>query len=100
MTPRDRADAGPPQGTDADEVQDATDVERDAAASADDDALAGAGLPQEGLSGGGTRPGSLAHRLYNGQSGLDVVGRSRLIYKVTAVVVLLCLASMLFRGFN
>ena len=32
--------------------------------------------------------------------GLDVVGHSRLIYKVTAVVVLLCVASMIFRGFN
>ena len=100
MTPRDRDDAGPPAGTDADEVQDAATVERDAAASADDAALAGAGLPREGLTPGRSRPGSLAHRLYNGESGLDVVGRSRLIYKVTAVVVLLCLASMFFRGFN
>ena len=43
---------------------------------------------------------SLAHRLYNGEAGLDVVGHSRLIYKVTAVVVLICLLSMVFRGFN
>ena len=33
---------------------------------------------------------SLAHRLYNGEAGLDVVGHSRLIYKITAVVVLIC----------
>ena len=49
---------------------------------------------------GSERRVSLAHRLYNGEAGLDVVGRSRLIYKITAVVVLLCLLSMIFRGFN
>jgi preprotein translocase subunit SecF len=49
---------------------------------------------------GSDRKVSLSHRLYNGEVGLDVVGHSRLIYKVTAVVVLLCLASMVFRGFN
>jgi preprotein translocase subunit SecF len=38
--------------------------------------------------------------LYNGEVGLDVVGRSRFWYKVTAVVVLVCVASMVFRGFN
>jgi preprotein translocase subunit SecF len=42
----------------------------------------------------------LGHRLYNGEAGLDVVGNSRLIYKITAVVVLLCLAAIVFRGFN
>ena len=100
MTPRDRADTGPPAGTDTDEAQDARVVGRDAAAAADDAALASAGLLQDGQGSRSGRRGSLAHRLYNGQSGLDVVGRSRLIYKVTAVLVLLCLASMLFRGFN
>ena len=49
---------------------------------------------------GSDRHVSLSHRLYNGEAGLDVVGHSRLIYKVTAVVVLLCLLSMIFRGFN
>ena len=43
---------------------------------------------------------SLSHRLYNGEAGLDVVGHSKLIYKITAVVVLVCLLSMIFRGFN
>jgi preprotein translocase subunit SecF len=100
VTPRERTGTTPPAGTDADETQDAAAVERDAADANDDAALAEAGLPQEGLSRGTGRPGSLAHRLYNGESGLDVVGRSKLIYQVTAVVVLLCLASMLFRGFN
>ncbi|MCZ2856960.1 protein translocase subunit SecF [Blastococcus sp. VKM Ac-2987] len=73
-----------------------------------EDALADAGLPQDpggdetaapAAPGAGRRAG-LTSRLYNGEVGLDVVGRSRLIYKITAVVVLLCLASMVFRGFN
>jgi preprotein translocase SecF subunit len=107
MTPRDRSDADLPVGTDADEQQDAHDVETDAAAAADDEALADAGLPRDGVTASPGRPSgpsgrklSLAHRLYNGEAGLDVVGHSRLIYKVTAVVVLLCIATMVFRGFN
>jgi preprotein translocase subunit SecF len=72
---------------------------------ADEDTLADAGLPLEGEHAGEAvrrpeRRVSLAHRLYNGEAGLDVVGRSRLIYKITAVVVLLCVLSMVFRGFN
>lgn len=69
----------------------------------DESALADAGLPADGAQvapGGGRRLAGLGHRLYNGEAGLDVVGRSRLIYKVTAVVVLLCIATMVFRGFN
>jgi preprotein translocase subunit SecF len=91
-----------PVGTEADEARaDGAHAAEDAAAAADDDALADAGLPTEGRAGGAApHRGSLAHRLYNGEAGLDVVGRSRLIYKVTAVVVLVCIASMLFRGFN
>jgi preprotein translocase subunit SecF len=93
-----------PVGTEADEQQNADAVLADAAAAADEDALSDAGLPRDG-SGQRVVPGSerrvaLTHRLYNGEAGLDVVGRSRLIYKVTAVVVLLCIASMVFRGFN
>src|SRR3712207_9513231 len=97
MTPRDRAEETLPSGTDADEQQDTAQVEEDAAASVDDRALADAGLPQEGAAHASHRPGSLAHRLYNGEAGLDVVGRSTLIDRVTAVVVLLCLASIIFR---
>jgi preprotein translocase subunit SecF len=111
-----------PVGTEADEQQDAEAVLAEATASADEDALADAGLPREGdgpaaavpdpeaagdeAGDAGTsvrrpeRRASMSSRLYNGEVGLDVVGRSRLIYKITAVVVLLCLASMLFRGFN
>ncbi|SNS49186.1 protein translocase subunit secF [Geodermatophilus pulveris] len=103
MTGRDPlpGDGAVPVGTDADEAagHGATD---DAAAAADDAALAAAGLPSAGRPGAprARHRGSLAHRLYNGEAGLDVVGRSRLIYRITAVVVLLCLAAMVVRGFN
>jgi preprotein translocase subunit SecF len=105
MTGRDHrpGDDELPVGTDADEARDPGHAGEDAAAAADDDALAGAGLPREGdrtPSGRRARRASLAHRLYNGEAGLDVVGHSRLIYKITAVVVLLCIAAMVFRGFN
>ncbi|HEX8495774.1 MAG TPA: protein translocase subunit SecF, partial [Actinomycetales bacterium] len=104
MTGRDpRPDADElPVGTDADESAVADAATEDAAAAADDTALADAGLPRQGET-GTRRPAhraSLAHRLYNGEAGLDVVGRSRLIYRVTAVVLLLCIAAMVFRGFN
>jgi preprotein translocase SecF subunit len=103
MTGRDPRPAADelPVGTDADEAAAADTATADAAAAADETALDEAGLPREG--GTSRRPprrGSLAHRLYNGEAGLDVVGRSRLIYRVTAVVVLLCIAAVVFRGFN
>ncbi|MCA0143475.1 protein translocase subunit SecF [Blastococcus sp. LR1] len=69
-----------------------------------ENALADAGLPQDpGGDAETTAPrkqARLSSRLYNGEAGLDVVGRSRLIYKITAVVMILCVASMVFRGFN
>jgi preprotein translocase subunit SecF len=67
----------------------------------DDEALAEAGLEQEGSPvRRPRRKASLAHRLYNGEAGIDVVGKSRLIYKITAVVLLVSIAAMVFRGFN
>ncbi|RBY85814.1 protein translocase subunit SecF [Blastococcus sp. TF02A-30] len=87
-------------GTEADERRDAGSAGAQAAAAMGDDDLAEAGLPQEGRPGASRPRGSLAHRLYNGEAGLDVVGRSTLIYKITAVVVLLSIAAMVFRGFN
>jgi preprotein translocase subunit SecF len=93
-----------PAGTDADEQAALTSAaEHDAADAADDEALDDAGLPHEEEGGRRRRPhrrASLAHRLYNGEAGLDVVGKSTLIYRITAVVILICLASMIFRGFN
>ncbi|SDX61938.1 protein translocase subunit secF [Modestobacter sp. DSM 44400] len=90
----------PPVEDTADESVVEGTVREDAAASADDTALADAGLPTEGEPAPRPARSSLAHRLYNGEAGLDVVGRRTFWYRVTAVVVLLCLASMLFRGFN
>src|SRR3954470_7134046 len=93
MTPRDRRDA------------DERVLLADDAGSSGDGVLADAGLPAESESGAGTtaavgRRASLAHRLYNGEAGLDVVGRSKLIYRITAVVLVICLASFILRGFN
>ncbi|MFW3169092.1 protein translocase subunit SecF [Geodermatophilus sp. CPCC 206100] len=84
---------------------DATTPEEEPATSVGEAALADAGLPREGAPDPAARRhrgrlSGLGHRLYNGEAGLDVVGHSRLIYKITAVVVLLCLLSMVFRGFN
>jgi preprotein translocase SecF subunit len=100
MTPRDRADEELLAGTDADEQQDSAEVQRDAAAAVDDEALVEAGLLADGGERRAGRGVSLAHRLYNGEAGLDVVGKSKLIYGVTAVVVLLCFLFIIFRGFN
>ncbi|WP_246625841.1 protein translocase subunit SecF [Modestobacter italicus] len=91
-----------PLGTDADESVDEQKVRDQAAAdSSGDDALADAGLSAAG-DGRRRAParGSLAHRLYNGEVGLDVVARRRFWFRVTAVVVLLCALTMVFRGFN
>jgi preprotein translocase subunit SecF len=91
-----------PVGTEADEVVDEAEVREEAAGdSTGDQALADAGLPVEGEP---TRRApsraSLAHRLYNGEAGLDVIGKRRLWFKVTGVVVLLCVLLMVVRGFN
>jgi preprotein translocase subunit SecF len=92
-----------PSGTDADERQDASHAGEEAAATLDEESLRDAGLPTEGgrvVGRPDERRRSLAHRLYNGEAGLNVVGRSRLIYRVTAVVLLASLAVILLRGFN
>jgi preprotein translocase subunit SecF len=99
MTPRDRQ-AEPSSATAIDETP-----AEDLAPGAGDDVLADAGLTAENEAGGRRAPrrqrqGSLAHRLYNGEAGLDVVGRSRLIYKITAGVLLICVVSFIVRGFN
>src|SRR3954453_7843917 len=110
MTPRDTR--GPadgtavPLGTDADETVDDGAVLTEAAGdSTGDQALADAGLPAEGESPPqaprrAPARSSLAHRLYNGEAGLDVVNRRRFWFKVTAAVVLFCVLAMVLRGFN
>ncbi|MCZ2828195.1 protein translocase subunit SecF [Modestobacter sp. VKM Ac-2986] len=91
-----------PVGTAADEVVDEAEVLHEAAdESTGDQALADAGLPAEGESGRrAPSRASLAHRLYNGEAGLDVVGKRRFWFKVTAAVVALCVLLMVVRGFN
>ena len=93
-------DAPVPAGDAVDESVEEAAARDDAAASADDTALAEAGLPAEGEPAPGRARASLASRLYNGEAGLDVVGRRRFWYRVTAAVVLLCLLAMVVRGFN
>src|SRR3954447_4504097 len=103
MTSRDSTGSpvNPGRGrSDADERSD--EILAEAAEAADDEALIDAGLPQAGkkVITAPHRKDSLAHRLYNGEAGLNVVGWSRRIYVITAVLVLICLAAVLFRGFN
>jgi preprotein translocase subunit SecF len=110
MTPRDRSDvtdeADVPLGTDADETVDDGAVLTDAADdSTGDQALADAGLSAEGASAAqvarrAPARASLAHRLYNGEAGLDVVNKRRFWFKVTAGLMLLCVLAMVVRGFN
>ncbi|WP_454196820.1 protein translocase subunit SecF [Nocardia sp. Marseille-Q1738] len=40
------------------------------------------------------------NRLYTGTGAVDVIGKRRMWYLITAVIVLISLASMIFRGFN
>jgi preprotein translocase subunit SecF len=84
---------------------DARPADADVGQPGDERSLADAGLPQEGETAGSGTPGrarfsGLGHRLYNGEAGLNIVGNSRLIYKITAVLILLCLLSIALRGFN
>ncbi|MQA34158.1 protein translocase subunit SecF [Modestobacter roseus] len=108
QTPGQTPDQAPvPAGSAADESVDDSAVTSQATEdSVGDQALADAGLPAEGgdaRGAAGARPphrASLAHRLYNGQAGLAVVAKRRFWFRVTAVVVLLCVLAMGVRGFN
>ncbi|MBF6354425.1 protein translocase subunit SecF [Nocardia higoensis] len=64
--------------------------DEDRAHSSIDDFAYGSGEPRHGF----------FNRLYTGTGAIDVIGRRRMWYTVTAVIVLLALASMLIRGFN
>ncbi|WP_280501000.1 protein translocase subunit SecF [Nocardia farcinica] len=64
--------------------------DEDRAQSVVDDFAYGAGAPRHGF----------FNRLYTGTGAIDVVGRRRLWYIISAVIVLLSLASILIRGFN
>src|SRR3954469_7111504 len=93
MTPRD----------DQRKTDDVVAAEDDTSATSGDADLAFAGLPAETETGEEAAPprrASLAHRLYNGEAGLNVVGRSKIIYRITAVVLAVCVVSFIVRGFN
>ena len=50
---------------------------------------------------GGTVPrGSVFTRLYTGTGAFDVVGKRKLWYAVFGTLVLICIGSIVFRGFN
>jgi preprotein translocase subunit SecF len=87
--------------TDADQRDDVDVAGADdvSAATADEELEEAGLLARDGVMGAAKRP-SLAHRLYNGEAGLNVVGKSKLIYRITAVVLLVCVLSFIFRGFN
>jgi preprotein translocase subunit SecF len=44
--------------------------------------------------------GGLAHRLYRGEAGLNVIGRRKIFYIVTLVILAIGLASFIVRGFT
>lgn len=46
------------------------------------------------------RGNGLAHRLYRGDAGLNIVGRRKIFYLVTAVILVLGVASFIVRGFH
>lgn len=43
---------------------------------------------------------NLGHRLYAGESSIDFVGRRKTWYIVSAVILIVCIGSLLFRGLN
>ena len=47
-----------------------------------------------------TGPIAFAHKLYRGETRIDFIGQRKKWYAASAVIILLCLAAMLFRGFN
>ncbi|GAB3944146.1 protein translocase subunit SecF [Corynebacterium tapiri] len=47
-----------------------------------------------------TRSGKYIDRFYTGEGGFDFIGRTKLFYIVTGILVLISIAAMLFRGFD
>ncbi|MGH3492684.1 MAG: protein translocase subunit SecF [Sciscionella sp.] len=66
----------------------------------------GATLPGTSAQGlpNGTAPskpnGSLVHRLYTGSGAFDLVGKRKRFYAAFGLLVIICLISIIFRGFN
>ena len=44
--------------------------------------------------------GSLMRRLYRGETNFDLIGQRKKWYVASAIIVLICLLSIVFRGFN
>ncbi|NMO93774.1 protein translocase subunit SecF [Actinomycetospora sp. TBRC 11914] len=88
---RRRPDADEP----VDAVDDGPEPEDDLVADEPDDDVEGAAAPTR-RSG---RPSRL-DRLYQGNGGIDIVGRSRTWYLLFGALVLVCVLSMVLRGFN
>jgi preprotein translocase subunit SecF len=89
--PEDRRDAREPEDLDDDLALDEGDeADPDTAGPEDDAAPRRAGRARRGR----------LDMLYEGNGGLDIVGRSRRWYAVFGVIVLVCLLSMVLRGFN
>jgi preprotein translocase subunit SecF len=42
----------------------------------------------------------LAHRLYRGDAGLDIVGRRKIFYGVSLLILVIAIISMATRGFS
>jgi preprotein translocase subunit SecF len=49
---------------------------------------------------GGAKKETLVHRLYSGTGAFDIVGKRKRFYIAFAILVLVCVGSMIFRGFN
>ncbi|HEY0641499.1 MAG TPA: protein translocase subunit SecF [Pseudonocardiaceae bacterium] len=45
-------------------------------------------------------PGGVFTRLYTGTGAFDIVGRRKMWYVITALLVVICIGSMVFKGFN
>ncbi|HEY2224393.1 protein translocase subunit SecF [Actinomycetospora sp.] len=91
--PQGRRDAPEPEDLEDDLAPGDVDDETDAATDAPDDAA-----PAGRRAARGRR--SRLDVLYEGNGGIDIVGRSRTFYAVFAAIVLVCLLSMVLRGFN
>jgi len=101
---RNADDAREPEGLGDDGLRD--DTAFDEAALDDDPALDEAAPDEDDGGGAGARRTDRAarrgrlDRLYEGNGGLDIVGRSRTWYALFGVIVLVCLLSIILRGFN
>jgi preprotein translocase subunit SecF len=96
---RRRAEDAPP----GDEVRDdQRDDQADDGADVDDEPTgeAAADAPEERDEGSRPRRRSRLDSLYRGNGGIDIVGRSKTWYAIFGVALIICILSMVIRGFN